>query len=128
LEQLVASSSDSSNRDRGSSRFAHLQLPTSAAASPTHQPFLDSSGLLTASPRTNNQECNNNNIMAGLGGYDETNSMLALVQAGQDLQALQTTSQAALQTIDLMQMPSVPGRYNGYSSLRPFESSIFSSQ
>ncbi|XP_024365731.1 uncharacterized protein [Physcomitrium patens] len=143
LEQLVASSSDSSNRG---SRFSHhLQLPSGGSSSSSQQQFekqfsvqardLESVGLNCGLTATGN-----GNILASLGGgYEETNSMLALVQAGQDIQALNSgSSHHARPTIDLMQMPSSHsnglhsqvsgGQYNGFSALRPFESSIFSTQ
>lgn len=95
----------------------------------------------------------NSNMLGGLGGYEESNSMLGLVGGGQgQLEALSSGfggSHEGRPTIDLMQMPSVGahhgphgsqisgvhsgvsvsgGQYSGFSSLRPLESSIFTSQ
>jgi hypothetical protein len=93
------------------------------------------------------RDTNNNNYLAGLGGYEGANSMIALLQAGHEYQSLSSgpasNHQHVRPTIDLMQMPSahqVPhngphshaaapsGQYNEFTSLRPFESSIFSTQ
>jgi hypothetical protein len=168
LEQLVASTSDSSSRG---SRFAHqLQLPSGGPSTTSaHQQFdtqfsvqsgvLDSVALncgLTATGNGTHQQqgCGNGNMLGGVGGYEESNSILGLVGGGQDLsQALGSAgfggSHGGRPTIDLMQMPSVGahhgphsaqsngvhsgvsvsgGQYGGFSSLRPFESSIFTSQ
>jgi hypothetical protein len=93
------------------------------------------------------RDTNNNNYLAGLGGYEGPNSMIALLQPGHEYQSLSSgpasNHQHVRPTIDLMQMPSahqVPhngphshaeapsGQYNDFTSLRPFESSIFSTQ
>nr|ABM67305.1 SBP-domain protein 13 [Physcomitrium patens] len=143
LEQLVASSSDCSNRG---SRFSHhLQLPCGGSSTSAQQQFdkqlsIQSGGLESVGLNCGLAATGNGNILSGLGGgYDETNSILALVQAGQDIQALNSgSSHHARPTIDLMQMPSshsnglhsqVSGsQCSGFNALRPFESSVFSTQ
>jgi hypothetical protein len=112
-------------------------------------------GLTATGNGTHQQQgCGNGNMLGGVGGYEESNSMLGLVGGGQDLsQALGNagfgSSHGGRPTIDLMQAPSVGahhgphiaqsngahsgvpvsgGQYGGFGSLRPFESSIFTSQ
>ncbi|KAG0576380.1 hypothetical protein KC19_5G075500 [Ceratodon purpureus] len=166
LEQLVASSSDSSSRG---SRFAHhLRLPSGGSSTTSAQQQFDtqfsvqSGGLdsvalncgltATGNGTYQRQACGNGNMLGGLGRYEEPNPMLGLVGGGQGLETLRSGyggSHDGRPTMDLMQMPSIGahhgpsgslsngvhsgvsvsgGQYNGFSSLRPFESSIFTSQ
>lgn len=137
LEHLVASSNESSNR--GGSRFSH-QLPGEGSSSSAHfgnkqfsMHTVDSGGLnfgLTATGTgTTHERGGCNNMLAGFGGYDETNSMLALVRNGQDHGRFGSSHQARA-TMDLMQTVHNNGVHsqvynNGFSS---FESSRFSNQ
>ena len=167
LEQLVASSSDSSSRG---SRFAHqLHLPCGGSPSTSAQQQFDTQfsvqpgGLdavaldcgLTATGNgalQGRQGCGAGDMLAGLGGYEGSNPMLGLAGSGRDLESLSsgfTGCHAGRPTIDLMQMPPVQahhgsqgcqgngvesgmslsgGQYSGFSSLRPFESSFFTSR
>lgn len=87
------------------------------------------------------------NIFSEFGEYDGTPSMIALMQAGHEFRAVNSgvsTSHQSRPTIDLMQMPSQAhhnghhgngsqsqssnGQYSEFSSMQPFESSIFSTQ
>ncbi|KAG0616088.1 hypothetical protein M758_5G089400 [Ceratodon purpureus] len=156
LEQLVASSNDSSSRG---SRFANqVQLPALGGSSTTsaQQQFdaqfsvqsgagLDSVALNCGLTATGNgthqrQGCGNGNVLGGLGRYEEPNSIQEQLEA---LRSGFGGSHEGRPTIDLMQMPAVgahhvshgtqsngvhSGQYGGFSSLRPFESSIFTSQ
>lgn len=161
LEQLLAGSSEHSNRGPSPFSHHHLQLPLGGPSSTSnhqqqHQSYdklfrMQSGGGLNNSMGLNCgndqiRDTNNNNYLAGLGGYEGANSMIALLQ-GHEYQSLSsgpaTNHQHVRPTIDLMQMPSahqVPhngphshaeapsGQYNEFTSLRPFESSIFSTQ
>lgn len=161
LEQLVASSSDCSNRG---SRFSHhLQLPCGGSSTSAQQQFdkqlsiqsggLESVGLNCGLAATgygahHHQGSGNPNILAGFRGYYETNSTLS-AHNGQDIQTLNSicASHHAFPTINLMQLdqpsdqvhqgtpyshglylPVSVGEHRGFTDLRPFESSMCSSQ
>ena len=106
-------------------------------------------GLTATGNRTlqGRQGCGAGDMLAGLGGYEGSNPMLGLAGSGRDLESLSSGFSGCHEgraTIDLMQMHHGShgsqgngiqsgmslsgGQYSRFSSLRPFESSIYTSQ